>query len=111
MGFAHALEESLEEAGDDLVQKVIRWMQDEGDSDTSSGGCFSVATTDEVAKGLHIEAKVAYSALAKAAKQGLVTKREMRKHPSGGAAVYSQKDKAIGWRLWEVNLRPEQCHE
>lgn len=109
MAFARALEESIEEASDDLIQKVIRWMQDEGDSDTSPMGCFSVATTDEVAKGLRIDEKVAYNALAKAAKQGLVLKREMRKHPGGGSDSYSQKEKAIGWRLWEVKLRPEQC--
>jgi hypothetical protein len=103
-------EELQEAASEDIVARVVRWIQDNGDSDLSPEACFSVSTTDEVANGLKIDAKVAYDALAMAAKKKVfnMKRRDLRKSASGGGA-YSSKDKAVGWRAWEVSLRPEQC--
>lgn len=100
--------ELSEAAEEDLAAQVVRWIQDHGDSDAAA--CFSVATTDEVANGLKIDAKVAYAALSRAAKKKLsgAQRREMRKHPTDVGA-YSSKEKAVGWRLWQVSMRPEQC--
>lgn len=95
----------------DMVSAAVRWIQDNGDSDTAPSACFATATTDEVANGLSIRPDVAYKALSDGAKKKkLITKREMRKHPSAHG-TYSSKDRAIGWRVWEVKLRPDQCGE
>jgi hypothetical protein len=104
------LADALTESEDDLVAKCVRWIQDNGDGDSAPGACFAVATTDEVANGLKEDPKKIYNALARGAKKKLLTRREMSKHPSDGGS-YSSKEKSVGWRLWQVSMRPEQCTE